>query len=338
MTIPYFPFSVDCSPFLNWDEKDLETVHEKEVVFRSLVTTLRSQPQLNVCLEAKAVQFLKSLSWDGDSADAFLRSVPSSTDDSATTFVQSIVVLTSSASQTIVPAAMKLLYDLLWRCSAKTHLDLIKADMIPQIIATLNPLSLSLAETIDIHTHLLLSLRQSLWPSTPLSLAELGIRAGDERQAVHTTILKQVVAPSEKYISHLCVNRYIITNGDMPDYLLTFFAQLLKICSYYQRTMDYVLHMPVVLTISSCLTIYDKDDAVWNFLYRMIDAQQEWTNAKGEERQMGKTVLRMLRMEGIEDVIEGKLRNNQESPSGQIVVAFSIGWNILLGMNVPEHE
>ncbi|KAK2950831.1 hypothetical protein BLNAU_14249 [Blattamonas nauphoetae] len=281
---------MDSSPFLNWDEKELTTEHEKAVVFGSLAATVKIQPQLDVCLEAKAVQFLKSLSWDGDSADAFLRSVPSSPDDWATTFVQSIVELTSSASQTIVPAAMKLLYDLLWRCSAKTHLDLIKADMIPQIIATLNPLSLSLAETIDIHTHLLLSLRQSLLPSTPFGLAELGIGAGDERQAVYTTILQQVVAPSEKYISHLCVNRYMITNGDMPDYLLTFFAQLLKICAYYQLAMDYVLHMPVVLTIPSCLTFFENAFSIWNFLDRMIDAQQEWTNAKGEERQMGKTV------------------------------------------------
>ncbi|KAK2963946.1 hypothetical protein BLNAU_1023 [Blattamonas nauphoetae] len=44
----------------------------------------------------------------------------------------------------------------------------------------------------------------------------------------------------------------------------------------------------------------------------------------------------MLRTEGIEDVIDQKLRNDKTKYFGGRIVDNSIGWNNLQGMNVPQ--
>ncbi|KAK2950836.1 hypothetical protein BLNAU_14254 [Blattamonas nauphoetae] len=85
-------------------------------------TILQIQPQLDVSLEAKAVKVLESVDLDDyDSTDAFLNSFASRSDDSLMNFIQSIGVLLSCAKQMISTAAMKMLGNLFWSCSANIN-------------------------------------------------------------------------------------------------------------------------------------------------------------------------------------------------------------------------
>ncbi|KAK2960219.1 hypothetical protein BLNAU_4772 [Blattamonas nauphoetae] len=333
------PFSMDCSPFLNWDESLLETVDEQAVILMSLVATVKFKPALDASLEAKAVILLKSVVPDDEeSANAILHSYASSSNDYLTNFVQSIVVLISSPSQVVTAAAMKMLGTLILSCSAKIKLALVKADLIPQLIITLNPLSLPLTEGEDIHVHLMTLFRYSLWQTTPDGLTYLEIEDNDEQQAVYEIVLKQVLAPSEKYIRHLCVNRYSIIDRMQSMQFLELIARLLEISPYYQPTMDFFVNLPVILTIPSWLAFFEADRSIWAFLYLMVDAQREWNETRGDVRQMGNTVDRMLRMEGIEDVIEAKLLNDKNRPDGRCIIVYSIRWNNMQGMNVLDQE
>ncbi|KAK2962012.1 hypothetical protein BLNAU_3068 [Blattamonas nauphoetae] len=331
------PLSVDCSPFLNWNEELIDSAREQAVVFRSLVSTLKSQPVLDDFLVIKAMNFLESVPLeDGEAADAFLGNLASLSDDSDSNFVQSILVLVSSASQIITTAAMKTLKSLLVTCSAKISYSLVKADLIPQLIIALNPLSLSFTEAEDIHISLTITITCSLWLSTQVQLAQLEIDDHDEQQAVHETVLKQVVVPSEKYIWYLCVNQFSIVDGKQSNWFLALIAILLEILPYYQPTLELVIRMPVVFTIPSCLTFFEDDGSTSNFLYLLIDAQLEWNKQSVEVRKKGKIMLQMLRMEGIEDVIEEKLQNDQNESKGGSIVAASKEWNNQQGMNLPQ--
>ncbi|KAK2960221.1 hypothetical protein BLNAU_4774 [Blattamonas nauphoetae] len=151
------PFSMDCSPFLNWsEEEEQETVDEQIVVYRSLVATVKFQPALDDSLEAKAVKFLESVECDEEeSADAFLSSFGRTPDDSLTNFVQSIAVLLCYAKQTITTATIGMLDTLIEWCSAKIKLAFVKADLIPQLTITLKPQCISLTEGADIHINLM---------------------------------------------------------------------------------------------------------------------------------------------------------------------------------------
>ncbi|KAK2950461.1 hypothetical protein BLNAU_14579 [Blattamonas nauphoetae] len=327
---------MDCSPFLNWSEDPDETVEEKAVVFRSLVATLKLQPALEVSLEAKAVRFLESVCPDDEeSADAFLTSLGQTPGESSTDFVQSIVVLLSSASQVIISTSMKMLDSLIGWCSTNQKLAPVEADLIPQMVINLNPQSLSFSEAVDVSIQLLNIINHSLWLATPDGLEVLEIEDDDEQQAVHKTVLKQVLSHSEKYIWHLCVNRLSIIDIDQSTNFLKLLAGLLRISPSYQSTMNFVLHMPVFLTITSCLTFFKDDFHIRSFLYRMMDLQREWDSTRGEVRRWWKTVSRMLRMEGIEDVLEERRLNDKNESSGRLIVAYSIQWNNLQGMNLP---
>ncbi|KAK2956997.1 hypothetical protein BLNAU_8072 [Blattamonas nauphoetae] len=95
---------------------------------------------------------------------------------------------------------MKMVYKQLLYCSIETRLSVIKADLIPQLITSLNLQSLSLTEAVDIRANLTQIISRSLILATPDCLEELGSEDGYEQQAVHETVLKQVLAPSEKML------------------------------------------------------------------------------------------------------------------------------------------
>ncbi|KAK2951652.1 hypothetical protein BLNAU_13391 [Blattamonas nauphoetae] len=327
----------DCSPFLNWDHKRFRSYSERALVVRSLVATLKFQPAPDISLEEKTMRFLKFVTPEnGESADAFLHRHSSLSDYPSTEFIQSILVLLSSASHAITTAAMKLLKCVILHSSEIVQFYLVKADLIPQLINTLNPLSLSFTEAVDIHSSLMIIIANPVRLSTPYALRKLEIKDYNKQQAVHETVLKQVVAPSEKYIWHLCANHCSIVDGDQSRFFLELLFYLLEISAYYQPTMDFVVNMPVFLTIPSCLTLFENERTIWYFLYRMINAQREWNKQGGGGREMGKTVHKMLRMEGIEDVIEQKLQNDKNGDWGNNIVVQSIEWKGLLGMNLRK--
>ncbi|KAK2963525.1 hypothetical protein BLNAU_1568 [Blattamonas nauphoetae] len=239
----------DCSGFMNLDEEKLESEHEKAVVFRSLVATVKLQPALDVSLEARAVKLLKSVNMnDVNSADAFLCSLASNSDESlARSFL---------AHQLHLCRIFEQLRTILCGAHFLTQSDDHRsnngdAGLIPQLMTTLNPLSLSFAEAVDIHINVMTSIIGTVWLATPEGLEELEIEDRNEQQAVHKTVLTQVLAPSEKSIFRLSINRHLIIDGEFSFAFLILLARLLEISPYYQPTMEIVLQMPVVLTASS---------------------------------------------------------------------------------------
>ncbi|KAK2956564.1 hypothetical protein BLNAU_8404 [Blattamonas nauphoetae] len=328
------PFAVDCSPFINWTKGKKESEEEMAVVFQSLVATVKVQPVFDVSLEAKAVRFLESVDHDvEETADDFFKSLASFTDEFSTDIVQSIVVLITSANQVITATSMDLLDDLINCCSAKVHFPLVKADLIPQIIVTLNPHSLSFEEAVDIHASLMKIIHYSLWLATPDCLRQLEIEDRDGQHAVRETVFTQVLEPSEQYMCNSCMNRFSITDYGQSFHFLGILAKLLEISPYYQPTMNFVLSMPVDLTITSCLAYFEKEDSIRYFLHYMGETLREWNDSSADMVQLGRTELRMLRMEGIEDVTEQKLQNEKSAFTGVQLDFYSTKWNRQQGMN-----
>ncbi|KAK2948851.1 hypothetical protein BLNAU_16194 [Blattamonas nauphoetae] len=232
------PYS-DCSPFVNWSEEQLGSESENATLFLSLVATIKLQPVLDDSLKAKAVKFLESVHVDDEeSADAFLHSLQRNTDESLTNVVQSIVVLISLPNEEITKATMKILKTLFSRCSAQHLFTVVQADLIPRLINTLNPQSVSFVEAEDIHIPLLSIITDSVYLSTTSGLARLEIEDDDEQQAVHETVFQQVVVPSKVYLWHLCTNRFSIADGQFSAEFMDLLAVLLEISPYYQSMMD----------------------------------------------------------------------------------------------------
>ncbi|KAK2942259.1 hypothetical protein BLNAU_22828 [Blattamonas nauphoetae] len=330
--------SLDCSAFLNWDKSQTKSEHEMAVVFRDLVAIVKSKPALTDTLEVKAMNFLVSVRpYRPQSADVFLSSLASFSDESLTNFVQSMVVLISSASRIITTPAMAMLHRLFTNCSLNVCFTLVKADLIAQLFLTLNPQSVSLTEPERVHTLLIEVIGHSFHLTTPGGLATLEIEDHDGQQAVHEIVLMKVLTPSEKYICHMCANRNSLVDGGQSDVFMALFARLLRLPAYCQPTMDFVLTLPVFLAIPSCLTLIENERPVYSFLNLMVYFQQEWNDLGGDVRLSGNTILRCLRMEGFDDVIEQRLQNDRKQYLGPVVADYSIKINNLHGMNVPPH-
>ncbi|KAK2958126.1 hypothetical protein BLNAU_6830 [Blattamonas nauphoetae] len=235
------PVSMDSSPFLNWDDaEEPRSELEHAVVFRSLVATLKMHHALDESFETKAVAFLEYVDpQDSESADDFLHSLGRTSGNSSPDFVQSIGVIISSTSQAIIGTTMKMLITLFGSLSVTSLLALIQADLITQIIDTLNPLSFSFVEAEDIHVYLLKILDYSLILATPYYLTRLGIEDDRKQQAVHETILKRVFVPSEKYMWHLCVNNFSIVDGDLSFQFRNLLTRILEIWKGCNKQFKY---------------------------------------------------------------------------------------------------
>ncbi|KAK2955505.1 hypothetical protein BLNAU_9552 [Blattamonas nauphoetae] len=330
---------MDCSPFLNWEEGKISSGLDNIVIFRSLVATIKFQPTLDVSLEEKAVRFLESVSPYHEESDVdLLNSLATFSDESMTDFVQDIVVLISPANQLITATTIELMDNLILLCSYDIRFALIKADLIPRLINTLNPQSFSISDCEDMHTCLMGIITNSFRLAGPNRVSEVEIEDDDERKSVHETVLKQVLSPSEKSVGHLCTNPTSIVDGDQSKRFLIFLARLLRMSPYHQPIMDLCIELPIVLAIPSCLTIFEKDEPIWDFLLEMVKSQREWNKQGGVQQHMWRTVDRMLRMEDIEDVIEQWQLNDQHRSYGGLIAFLSMEWNNLLGTNIVEQE
>ncbi|KAK2960277.1 hypothetical protein BLNAU_4830 [Blattamonas nauphoetae] len=324
----------DCSAFLKWRESKSESESEKAVVFRSLVATVKLQPALDASLEAKAVRFLKSVgSHTRTSADAFLSNFASFAGGSLTDFTQSLVALISSPNPVIIAAVIKMLGTLISWCSTQDRLALVKADMIPQLINTLHPQSLSFVEAEDIHAFLLNFMTNSLWYSTPDGLESLENEDQYDQHNVYRTVFQHLLVPSESYILHLCQNRYSIVDGRLSSDFIFLLTRLLFISPFYQQIMDFVLHMPVVLAIPSCLAHLENDATISFFLIYTIDTHDDGNIIADELSRSRMTPLRSLMMEGFADVMEQKLQHIIFDSYEDEIVDYSISLNTFQGMN-----
>ncbi|KAK2952633.1 hypothetical protein BLNAU_12461 [Blattamonas nauphoetae] len=79
---------------------------------------------------------------------------------------------------------MQMLSSMMINCSENIGFSLAKADLIPQLINTLNPLSLSFAETDDIQTGLMRIIWSFLWLTTPDGLTRLGLEDENGQQTI----------------------------------------------------------------------------------------------------------------------------------------------------------
>ncbi|KAK2953914.1 hypothetical protein BLNAU_11174 [Blattamonas nauphoetae] len=176
--------------------------------------------------------------------------------DSLANFIQHTGVLISSASQVITTITMETLDSLFLWCSTNQKLALVQADLFAQLMISLYPQSLSFDKAVNIHIYLMKTITRSFWLTTLDGLAKLKIEGQDGQQAVHETVLKQILSPSEKYICHLCVNRFSIIDGTQSLHFLGLLAKIIRISPYYQPTMNFVLYLPtpsMVATLSFIL-------------------------------------------------------------------------------------
>ncbi|KAK2945764.1 hypothetical protein BLNAU_19320 [Blattamonas nauphoetae] len=324
--------------FQNWDGKRIELFADKSKIYRSLVTMAKNDNAFDTTLEKKAVSFLAQIRPTfGEESDRFILDLTPSIDGSLNNFVTSIVVLLSSANQAVIAATMKMLDHLHINSTSQIHLKLVHAALIPRLLSSLNPLSLSFVDGAELHTLLISVISLSVWFATQAGLVSLKINDRHEQQTVHTTVLEHVLVPSEDYIRHLCTNRTLIVDRSLSDDLMFFLSQIILICPHFHPTLTFVVGLPVFFTIPSVLSIFEDNLAIWRLFFELSRAEKEWSTNDGKPSRTGQFVLRSLRTEGFDDVLQQRLQSDRTGYKGEDLVSYSIRMNNLLGMNIQQH-
>ncbi|KAK2948139.1 hypothetical protein BLNAU_16939 [Blattamonas nauphoetae] len=260
---------------------------------------------------------------------------PSSPHEAFQTFVTTITILLSTDNTTIVETTLYTINHLVPMCSRNIQFGLLNADLVPQLILSLQPLTRSFKYPQNIHSDLLSIIGRLLWLPTPSNGAYAEIDDPTEQQAVHETILKHVLLPSKDYIRQICSARDLFVDRVfLPDFM-TCVAQIILICPFYQPTMDYVLDLPLIFTMITSNDFYDNEESRGCFLGELADAQEEWDKHDKELRRIGTIMNRLLRMEGSEDQIEQMLQSVRNQPREGYIVSYSTRLNNLYGMNIP---
>ncbi|KAK2949763.1 hypothetical protein BLNAU_15337 [Blattamonas nauphoetae] len=230
------------SAFKNWNPDENPRYTNKPKILESLVAWIKDGHPFNDSLEDKAVLLLDRIRQsDSREAEGFIN------------------LMTRPA---IVSSSMCMLDHLFCHCSPQFRLKLIEAQLIPQIIISLNPQSLVVRETLRINASLLRLIASSLDLATPEELALLEVMPHREQQKVFQTVHNHVLVPSKSYILHLCEHRYSIEIWPTSFDFVRVLYRLLQISPYYQRTMNFVLKTPIILTIPSCLTFFEKENDI----------------------------------------------------------------------------
>ncbi|KAK2945769.1 hypothetical protein BLNAU_19325 [Blattamonas nauphoetae] len=309
------------SAFLEWNEEPIESTPDKLSLFHSLVQMINDSHYIDGVLEEKVVPFLEQIRPEyGEEVDRFLLGLTPTDDESLQTFVNSIIVLVSSPKQAIVTATMRMLDYLQHNASPPIHLKLVHAALIPRLLSSLNPLSLSFVDGAELHTLLISLIFQSLWLSTPNGLQKLEIKDSAEQQTVHETVLDQVLVPSKGYVQHLCENRLVvIADSSLSDVFVSLLVHLLHISLSHPPTSRVVLALPAILAIPSSFTSNDTNFSSWRLLSGLANAQKRWVCRAGLLRQSEATPIRSLRMEGWEDVVEQQMQHTIDGDWARVV-------------------
>ncbi|KAK2961610.1 hypothetical protein BLNAU_3408 [Blattamonas nauphoetae] len=284
------------SVFLNWDGHPVESSSERSAIYKSFIQVVKNKHSFTPSLEDKASSFLEQIS-------------PKTTNE-----VDSII-------NDIVPSSQQ---------------ESSSAFVESKLVSSLDLFSPSFTEAEKLHNNLIGVTYDSLMALTERVRDTLQLHNDNEQQELGETVYCQVLLPLEAYIRYICSNRYSLVDGELPASSMLLLAKSLAICPYHEPTMRFVFRLPILPTIPSAMTFYERD--IMNLSYRltMLLAQLKYTTIGGETLNLWNIILRSQRMEGVEDLDEQRLNLDFGGAYGHKVAERAIEWNNLLGMNVKS--
>ncbi|KAK2955540.1 hypothetical protein BLNAU_9588 [Blattamonas nauphoetae] len=291
--------------FLDWNGNADFSIEAASIIFTSLVTLVKDGHPFNDTLVTKAVDFLQTLSPYNVNFEAdtlLLRLVPDHVDP-VTGFIEAFWSLLASSEHRIVESTLDVLESTLTRCSSDNRMKMLNCDVIPGVMNILQPHTLSLPLERSLH-HRVMRLLKTVHYST--NIPEFFDVSGSSRQSqMNDAIFEQVLIPSEAYLRSLCSNRYFVLEGEQMDSLLELFVCLIEISAFHSPTCTFVVSLPISLTVTSLSTFNSEFEK--RFFSNLRWLVPRWINAGPRTFAKGRTILRALNSEGLDDVLDQTL-------------------------------
>ncbi|KAK2950841.1 hypothetical protein BLNAU_14259 [Blattamonas nauphoetae] len=338
MSVPVKTSTSEITPsdFQYWFDQPIVANSERSATYLSLIHMARNKRPFSESLEDKAVSFLEEITPESaNDVDSFILDLdPSSLQESSHIFVETVVVLISVRNRRIKQATFDFVDDMVHHSPVEVRLKFIQNDLVPKVISSLDFFSPRFSQFTDDHTTLLKFLNQWIRSSTEITFKTLTTTRPDEQQTLAETLFRHVLMPMEGVVQYLCEHRFSIVDSILSTYFLQNLCRIQAISTLLQQESNLVLNPLIVLTIPCVVALFEDDLTILLYLCEMIiiHLERKIINRERDERWI--MILRQLRTEGFEDIVEQRLKNDiGGSYRGKIVTA-GIQWNNLMGMNL----
>ncbi|KAK2953651.1 hypothetical protein BLNAU_11372 [Blattamonas nauphoetae] len=172
---------------------------DKSATYCLLVALVKAEHPFDEALQEKAARFLKNLrpNWrdEPDYPDKLVIDLVPSTTGSHSGFVESIVTLVSCPHSTVVGAALSFLNQTTTRSSPAIRCHLMGSDLVANMLATVQPHTLSMSENVEMIDNLMWIIYCFLNIASPSSLKALGITAAADIYNQREMIFRKMYHP-----------------------------------------------------------------------------------------------------------------------------------------------
>ncbi|KAK2956779.1 hypothetical protein BLNAU_8232 [Blattamonas nauphoetae] len=330
------PSKIKPSAFTYWNDPPMVANSERSATYLSLIYMAKNKRPFYESDEKKAVSFLEEIKPESaNEVDSFILDLdPSSLPESSHVFVETVGVLISVRNRRIKQATFEFVDDMVRLSSVEVRLKLIQNDLVPKVISSLDLFSPRFSKIKDDHTTLLRFLYQWIRPSKQITVETLATTHPDEQQTLAEILFPHVIMPMEGVVRYLCENRTSIVDDILSMYFLLNLCRILATSTLLQEEMSLHLNPLIVLTIPCVVTVFEDDLTILMSLWEMTIVQWEWKITNRELFKRWIMVLRQLRKEGHEDIVEQRLQNDIGGMHGGNIVEKAITWNNVMGMNL----
>ncbi|KAK2944798.1 hypothetical protein BLNAU_20271 [Blattamonas nauphoetae] len=279
-------------------------------------------------LQDRAAIFLKSLEpkWnDDDQADILVTDLVPSSAEALSGFVDSILTLLSSPHSTVAAAALSFLNGTTAKSSPAILTNLVEADLVSNVLATVQPHTLPISEN-ERSIILLIEIINTF-------VCDLGITAAVDTFNHREMILQKVVIPSSQFVTFLISNRNVL-RGDLFRPFLSVLHTLIETSPFHRPTLEFVLRSPIVVAYLRSLSSIEQSNNLWYSLHLLNFSLEEWKTEDPEVSESVKRMMQALISEDFEDTLEQMLMHNksEDYDYGVVNKCHSIsqwlGWNV----------
>ncbi|KAK2961659.1 hypothetical protein BLNAU_3457 [Blattamonas nauphoetae] len=327
----------DEESFLKFDPNSELSFEDKSAVYRSLVALVKAEYPFDNALQDRTVQFLKSLEpmWDAPLAEKLITDLIPSSPGSPSGFIDSIVILLSSPHSTIVATAFSYLCKITDSTSIEGQSRLVKSDIVSKAFTTIQPHTLSIAGNEEIFDNLIGIIGNCVKLAFPFFLEELGITEAVDQFNHREMIFQKVVIPSSQFVTFLISNRYTLS-GDLFTSVVSHLHAIIDIGPFHCPTLEFVLASPIVMALSSCLSIVEDNGCLWNFLTKIHDSLDDWRREGTEVIQSGKQMTQALISEAMEATLEQMMKHDKDGIYSYGIANHCDSISLLLGSNMKR--
>ncbi|KAK2941922.1 hypothetical protein BLNAU_23158 [Blattamonas nauphoetae] len=328
-------------PFLCFDENTELSFEDKSRIYNSLVALIRAEHPFDKALQDRAARLLKSLKLnredEPEAASKLDNDLVFSSTESPSKFLDGIHTLLSSSHSTIVAAALSSLFESSFNSYPALPLHYIESDLVPNLLRTVQPHTISISEDEAMIDSLVGIISHFVYLTLPWSLSDTGVTAAVDAFNHREMIFQKVVLPSSQFVTFLISKRHVL-NRDLCTSFVYLLSILFQMGPFHRPTLKFVLSSPIVMGLTSCLSLANRDFDVWSILAHIAQPLSFWTRGSAEVTQSGKRMMQELFSEGFEDTLEQMLRNNMDGDDGFRLVDECHLLSNKLGLNVEFTE